>query len=290
MSLAWRKLPQGWMLFDEARRKCVLGVGYHWYRPWLYPLFTPCSHQVLQEYAFDHPFHNGCFVGLHPVVHEGRHHNFWATPPQRQEHDPFLADLGRVVLQPSTIFKAEAHSAFARLNLNWQGADGILLLTETREYRVIAGAEFNQVSMTCRLTAQQNIQLPATKFAGIGIRVAPELTPGFNARFGRIMSLDAGSAPFTRRGGEKSFLPSPLEEMHGESAHGIWTEAAHDGRGFGLYVCAQEPQVPWFARGYGLFLHNPLQRHGRDLIAGEELTWCLTLGAYDRGPIPREVM
>ena len=41
-------------------------------QPWVYPLYTPAGHQVLQEFAFDHPFHNGCFVGLHPVVYAER--------------------------------------------------------------------------------------------------------------------------------------------------------------------------------------------------------------------------
>gem|GEM_PF-627696 len=281
MMLAWRKLPQGWMLFNEHRLSNVVGVGNHWYRPWSYPLFTPAGHQVLQEFPFDHPFHNGCFVGLHPVIHKDIRHNFWTTPPQRTLQDPMLENLGRVILQPCSEFNNGVLSASAKFLFHWRGANGVVLLAEGGEYQVVTEGESNQMSIKCQFLAKQDVEIPASKFAGIGIRVAPELTQPCSARVGSLAESASPliSIPKMRKCG--LLISTSIENLHGHSKPGIWLETASRSRGYGVVVHAQMPTAPWFARGYGLVLHNPIQDQGLRLNAGESFVWSVTLTAYD---------
>ena len=51
------------LVVDSNTGICLGGVGANFYRPFVFPFYTPAGHTVVQEFAFDHPFHNGIFVG-----------------------------------------------------------------------------------------------------------------------------------------------------------------------------------------------------------------------------------
>ena len=66
-----------YMVIESASGRCLGGFGSNTQRSWVFPFYTPSGHTVIQEYAFDHPFHNGFFVGQSPVIVGGREGQFW---------------------------------------------------------------------------------------------------------------------------------------------------------------------------------------------------------------------
>jgi hypothetical protein len=62
----------------------------------VFPLYTPSGLTVVREFAFDHPFHNGVFVGQNPVRVGDRIGNFWALPVPRSHDDQICFNIGRM--------------------------------------------------------------------------------------------------------------------------------------------------------------------------------------------------
>lgn len=262
-NLQWRRLPQGLLAFDEARGVPVAGIGHHFFRPWLFPLYTPSGQQVLQEFAFDHPFHNGCFMGWSPVRVEGVDHNFWATPPQRSQPDPMMERLGRQRLEGEVRTAREGADLVATMEVAWDAHDGTPLLAEERVFSLRAGAVAHAVRVQSRLRAVAgDVELPVTKFAGLGVRLDARLTQSTGA----VFCGDAGR-------GDAAFL-------HGKPSSFVAIEGGHGTHRFGLRLSSQQA-LPWFVRGYGLVLLNPVTEAPRRLRAGEVLAQDITLVAYD---------
>lgn len=261
--LQWLRLPQGLLAFDEARGLPVAGIGHHFFRPWLFPLYTPGGQQVLQEFAFDHPFHNGCFLGWSPVRINGVDHNFWATPPQRSQPDPMMERLGRQRLEGEIRTSREGAKLAATMSVSWEAHDGTPLLAEERVFTVYAGprAHTVHVESTLRPVAGE-VQLPVTKFAGLGVRLDPRLT-------------QAGGAVFSGNAGQ-----GDAGLLHGLPSSFVGIEACHGPHRFGLRIASRQA-LPWFVRGYGLVLLNPVTDSPRRLQAGEVLAQDITLVAHD---------
>ena len=67
----------------------ILGAyGTSFWRSWVYPFYTPSGHTVVENSPFDHPFHNGIWVGQNPVRVGDREGNFWGLPVKRCHDDP----------------------------------------------------------------------------------------------------------------------------------------------------------------------------------------------------------
>jgi hypothetical protein len=270
--LQWRSLPQGLLAFNEGRGVPVAGIGHHHYRPWLFPLYTPSGQQVLQEFAFDHPFHNGCFMGWSPVRVNGSDHNFWATPPQRTQHDPMMEHLGRQRLEGDIHLAREGAAIVATMSLAWVAQDGTPLMTEERRFTVRADATLHQVSVESRLQAlDSDIALPVTKFAGLGVRLDVRLTQVAGA----VFSGDSGHGD--------------AGQLHGRASSFIDIEGKHGSHPFGLRLSSRR-SLKWFVRGYGLVLLNPVTEAPLCLRAGEVLVQDITLSAYDGAPPSRHLM
>lgn len=280
----WRPLPQGCMAFDQVQQRCVVGVGWNWYRPWVYPFYTPAGHQVLREFAFDHPFHNGCFVGMHPVLSEGQASNFWVAPPQRQLNDPMIENLGRVVLDEPPNLWTETEKMGALLKLRWIGRDSQLLLREHRSLRLCPSKRANQLTISSKWTAAVSVELLPTKFAGIGVRLDPALTLAGGARYAVIPDpTDDGVPPrdaqhLVRLG--CTAKDQPIELLHGGIHDGVRIQAGVK-PGWGVIAHQTAPTAPWFVRDYGLVLHNPIQHNTVRLEAGQTMAWSVTITAYD---------
>jgi hypothetical protein len=162
MTLQAREIPSGILVFDDAR--CVAGIGWNAYRPWLYPLYTPAGRQVLQEFPFDHPFHNGCFVGQNPVLAGGGRANFWEV---------FTAG-GRIEVESLT---------FPLLKCVWRDAKGEPVLEEERIFTIELGERETVCEVSSRkIAAYADLDFPPSKFGGIGVRVDPQLLPVAGAR------------------------------------------------------------------------------------------------------------
>ena len=50
------------MVVESQTGRCLGSVGSNAQRSWVFPFYTPSGHTVIQEYAFDHPFHNGFYT------------------------------------------------------------------------------------------------------------------------------------------------------------------------------------------------------------------------------------
>lgn len=251
--------PQSLFAFEPASGRLLAGVGWNRYRPWLHPLCTPAGVPVLREFPPDHPFHNGCFVGQHPVRSARGEANFWAVPPERTRHDPVFVRLGRVETEPAIGREALADGG-VRLVLRclWHDERDEPLLEEQRriEVRRVDDAVLCTVA-SCKRAAWGPVEFPPTKFGGIAVRLDPRLAPDLGA-----CVLAAGGA----RGG--------AEVAHGKPSDFVAFEAGGEPR-FGLTLFGDDPALPWFVRDYGLALWNPTGQRAIALGAGE--SWALAL-------------
>jgi hypothetical protein len=242
--LSTQPIENGLLVFLGER--CIAGLGHHWYRPWLHPLYTPAGHPVLDAFPFDHPFHNGCFVAQNPVIAAGREANFWAVPPSRQPDDELFRNVGRVEVLALGI---------PVMKCVWRDPHGGPVLDEERSFDFRRQGEAVVCDVTSRKTAAyDDLEFPATKFGGIAVRVDAQLLP---AAGGRIVGRHGEASPFV---------------------------AYENGR-FGLALIGSDPAVPWFLRDYGLATHNPTWREPLALKKGETWETRLRLVAYD-GAVP----
>jgi hypothetical protein len=238
--LRTQSIPNGLLVLLGER--CIAGLGHHWYRPWLHPLYTPAGQAVLEAFPFDHPFHNGCFVGQNPVIFAGREANFWAVPPPREPSDDLFRHVGRVEV---------ATLALPVMKCVWRSAEGAPVLDEERSFEFSMKDQAVICDVASRKTAAYtDLEFPATKFGGIAVRVDAQLLP---AAGGRILG------------------------RHGEPSR----FAAYENGRFGLALIGSEPAVPWFLRDYGLAVYNPTWMKPLKLERGEAWETRLRLVAYD---------
>lgn len=254
------------LVFDSAGGRWLAGVGANYYRPWLFPFYTPRGQIVLREFPFDHPFHNGCFVGQHPVRAGARTANFWAAPPPREARDEIFVDVGRIATDPDV--RAEPHGEGMRITLKciWRDANDQPVLDEIRTFEIALAADATVCDVTSRkLAAYGKIELPATKFGGIGVRIDPRLLPGA----GGCIIADEG------RRGDASIVHDLLSRF-------VAYEGAADAASrFGLCLIGRDRALAWFVRDYGLALLNPTWHQGIELAEGESWEMTLRLVAYD---------
>lgn len=257
-------LPQGVMAVSPLGNP-VAGIGHNYFRPWLYPLYTPSGRQVLQEYPFDHPFHNGLFFGWHPIRHRGREYNFWATPPQRSEPDPMMVNLGQVrTLESFVDHSNEAQIQFVQ-RTEWVGMDGEKLLQETRTYTIcqpdmLSHAVKMETFLTC--LTPDSLVIDQTKFAGLGVRLDPALTP----KLGGYFINDAGDT-------------GSAELFHGKSFQSLKIRSRN--QNLELKISPEGFIGPWFVRDYGLVLLNPTSKGSQTLELGQTISLSVELIASD---------
>lgn len=242
--LCTREIPNGLLVFHGER--LIAGLGHHWYRPWLYPLYTPAGHPVLQAFPFDHPFHNGCFVAQNPVLAGGRQANFWAVPPPREPDDELFRHVGRVEV---------VALGFPVMKCVWRDEHAEPVLDEERSFDFLVKDDAVLCEVASRKTAAYgDLEFPATKFGGIAVRVDAQLLPVAGAR---IVGRHAEASPFV---------------------------AYENGR-YGLALMGSDPAIPWFLRDYGLAVYNPTWQGPVRLRKGEVWETRLRLVAYD-GALP----
>jgi hypothetical protein len=239
MTLETRAIPNGLLVLADGR--CVAGIGAHWYRPWLYPLYTPAGRQVLQEFPFDHPFHNACFVAQNPVRIGERVANFWAVPPRREPADEVFAHVGRVEVTRLDL---------PLMRCTWRDEQGEPVLDEERRYDFSLRDNAVVCEIASRKTAAYGaLEFPATKFGGIAVRVDPRLLPVAGAR---IIGRHEAASPFV----------------------------AYENEAFGLALVS-DGSAPWFVREYGFASFNPTWKRAISLPQGAAWEVRLTLAAYD---------
>ncbi len=247
--------------------RCLGGVGANFYRPFVFPFYTPAGHTVVQEFAFDHPFHNGIFVGQGPVQVGEREAGFWASPPRRSFTDKVFEKLGRMDTQ-KTIDIPQAEGVQFVQSVVWRDENEVPMIDEIRTVNLYALPDATVCDMTSeKIAAYGAVTYPQTKFGSIGIRVEPRLLPVM----GGVVLADSG-----RRGG--------VEVVHESESDFVAYQNMLTGHGqFGVLMSILDEGVrgPWFIRDYGMALYNPTWTGAISTPAGERWKISLRIIAYD---------
>ena len=129
------------LVVEPDTGRCLGGVGANFYRPFVFPFYTPAGHTVVQEFAFDHPFHNGIFVGQGPVQVGDREAGFWASPPRRSFTDKVFERLGRMDTQKDIDITPHADGVQFVQNVVWRDENEEPLIDEIRTVNLHALAD-----------------------------------------------------------------------------------------------------------------------------------------------------
>ena len=260
--------PSTYLVRDRLSGRWLGGVGASFYRPWVFPLYTPSGLTVIQEFAYDHPFHNGLFVGQHPVNVAGRTGNFWATPPRRAFDDAIWTKIGRMDVTAPPAQETDANGCRFVFKSVWRDEEEQPLIEELRTVRfhALEGAHVVDVA-SVKTAAYGSAEFPKTKYGSIGVRVEPRLLPPL----GGAILADGG-----RRG------TAALMDANRQSDF-VAYENTVAGQAAGLFLTILDPGVrgPWFIRDYGMAMYNPTWDRTISLAAGESWTVTLRAVAYD---------
>ncbi len=270
--------PQaGYLVIHRESQRLLAGVGHNPHRAWTFPLNTPRGLNVLQEFAFDHPFHNGIFVGQGRVIKDQQVTNFWAPAADwRQPDNPVFQHLGELHYGDVPQIDLQAEQVVFTYNTLWSDEQHQPVLNERRVIRIYETSD----AIICDVQSDKeatygDLVFESTKFGSIGARVQPQLLP--------LM------------GGEI------LAEQNGELVRGLADQVANGkastfvayenelpmlGR-FGLCLVvlsnsASPPRDgPWFIRDYGMAMYNPTMHESIALPANSIWHCALRVVAYD---------
>lgn len=256
------------MVVDTSTGRCIGAFGSNFYRPWVFPLYTPSGHTVIQEFPFDHPFHTGGFVAQNPIIVNGTTSNFWALPPRRSYEDPLFANVGRIDAPQTPDLLPHASGVQFSLASVWRDEAERPVLDELRMVDIFAIGD----ATVCDITSQKiatygTVEYSQTKFGSIGIRVEPRLLPSL----GGVVIADNN-----RRGDA-----AVVHEQHSDFV--AYENSLGDGDRFGVALSILQPPVrgPWFIRDYGMAIYNPTWRESVISQEGESWTVAMRIVAYD---------
>lgn len=170
--------PATHLVVDRTAQIPVGGFGAGYYRPWVFPFYTPAGKNVIQAYPFDHPFHNGIFVGANPVYVQGRQANFWAVPPRRKAQDAVFHHVGR--MDRADVPRVQVFSRGVRFVQHsiWRDEQDQPVLDEVRTITLGVLGDVHLCDMTtCLSAAYGDLHFPATKFGILCVRLEPRLVP-----------------------------------------------------------------------------------------------------------------
>lgn len=263
------------MVVERKTGRSLGGFGSNFYRSWVFPLYTPNGHTVLQEFAHDHPFHNGIFVGQHPISARGKIANYWVTPPKRMMNDPVYTRLGRV--DAPEMPEAEIFADRVRFTLRsvWRDEQEEPVLAEIRTVDFSMLEDATVCEMTSRkIAAYGPLDIQKTKYGSIGIRVEPRLLASFGGavladgnRLGKAADLNLQDSDFI-----------------------AYENALDEKTRCGVFLCIPAGERgPWFIRDYGMALYNPTARESVQVAEGEEWSVSLRVVAYDNRLTPERI-
>ena len=251
------------MVVESQTGRCLGGVGSNAQRSWVFPFYTPSGHTVIQEYAFDHPFHNGFYVGQSPIIVDQREGQFWHYAGFRTR--PLS---GRVNAPKTPESQVHRNGARFRLENVWLDESEEPLIDEIRTVNLMSVEDATVCDMSSQKVASYGaVEYPQTKFGSIGIRVEPRLLPVM----GGVILADNN-----RRGGVKVV-------HEGESDFVAYENhlPGHGQFGVMMHILDADIRGPWFIRDYGMSLFNPTWTQSISVAEGESWTVSLRVVAYD---------
>lgn len=270
----------------EVSSNRILGaLGENRWRSWVWPLHSPRGLNVVQEFPFDHSFHNGIFVGQGKVAIRGRESHFWAPVwPWGESENYVYNDIGTLDFGELPVSEADDYGAsFRYRRIVWRDHEGRPLIDEARsiEIRDIGDATTCDVT-TAKSSTYGEVVYGRTKHGVIGVRVQPQLLPPFGADI--VGCLDGTMT----RGNESDVTLKTWDwiayeaDVDGLGRHGVCmiprsNSAADDIRG------------PWFIRDYGMAMFNPT--YHADITVPKGITWTVAerVVAYDGAITPGRV-
>jgi len=259
--------------FVKAGDRILGAYGTNFWRSWVYPFYTPSGRTVVENFPFDHPFHNGIFVGQNPVKVGGREGNFWAFPVKREHNDHIMTRMGRMDPQGTPAAEVTEAGVLFTLKSIWRDEQEQPLLDEERTVVLRALPDATVCDMTSRKTANYgDVEFSKTKFGSIGVRVEPRLLPPL----GGVIIADGD-----RRG------TAALVDANRESDF-VAYENTIDGNTFGLFLHILDAGVrgSWFVRDYGMAMYNPTWERAIAVPVGKAWTIGLRAVAYDGALTP----
>ncbi|MFN8441413.1 MAG: DUF6807 family protein [Caldilineaceae bacterium] len=260
----------GYLVVDSTNKRCLGGIGANYYRSWVFPLYTPNGLTVIQEFPFDHPFHNGFWVAQGPIFLDGREVTFWPAPPMRKANEALFTHMGRMETLGKPTITPHANGVRFEVRLLWRDKDEQPVLDEVRTVDFYSMDDATVCDMTSRQTANYSaLRYAATKFGSIGIRVEPRLLP----LLGGEVLADGG-----RRGNADVALDQ-------ECRYVAYENSLPTGGRFGVLLTSLDgprPQLgPWFIRDYGLAYYSPTRNREILVATGESWQVGLRVVAYD---------
>ena len=270
------------MVVDTDSKRILGGFGSNYHRSWVFPLYTPSGMTVVREFPFDHPFHNGVFIGQNPVRVGGRVANYWALPVTRSADDHIMVNIGRMdpVGEIETIID---DSVTFSLRSTWLDENGDPMLDEKRVVRFQSMDDATICDVTSMKTAAYGaVECSQTKFGTIGMRVEERLLPALGGEV--ISSLDGE----IRRG-------TADEVANHMACDAIAYENSLAGTTFGVCMmirdntASTERRGPWFIRDYGMAMFNATQDDAVHIPDGETWTASLRVVAYDGALTPERI-
>jgi hypothetical protein len=262
--------------FVKADNRILGAFGTNFWRSWVYPFYTPAGCTVIENFPFDHPFHNGVFVGQNPVKVGDSEGNFWAFPVTRCHDDHLMKKMGR--MDPQGQPAAEVTDAGVRFTLKsiWRDEQEHPLIDEERSVLLRALPDATVCDMTSRKTAAYGaVEFGKTKFGSIGARVEPRLLPALGGRVIGIMDGELHRGKADEVANKQSCDAVAFEnDVPGIGAFGICLMILDNSAG-------PDRRGPWFIRDYGMAMFNATQDEAIALPAGGDWTVAMRAIAYD---------
>jgi hypothetical protein len=256
------------MVVDDNTNRSLGGVGSNYYRTWVFPLYTPGGMTVLREFPFDHPFHNGFFVGQNPVLVGERKANYWAVPPRRSAEDKVFTHVGRVEADAAPEIEPYENGVRFSLKNIWRDENEEPILDEERSLYLYAVDDATVCDMTSKkIAAYGPTSYPQTKFGSLCIRVEPRLLPPMG---GIVIADDnrRGTAEVINE--QDSSYVAYENELSGHGRSGVF-----------LSILDEGISGPWFIRDYGLATYNPTMKNSISTPEGQDWTISMRVVAYD---------
>jgi hypothetical protein len=272
------------MVVETSTDRVLGGYGTNYFRSWIFPLYTPSGLTVVREFAFDHPFHNGIFVGQNPVRVGDRIGNFWALPIPRSHDDQIRFNIGR--MDPQGTPTVEIYEDAVRFTLKsvWVDKSEEPLLDEVRTIRFHTSERATICDTTSEKTARYgDVKFAQTKFGSIGMRVEERLLPALG---GGVISYRDGVLKRGSADEVANMLPCDAvayeNVLTGHGPYGVCMTILENS-------ASPERTGPWFIRDYGMAMFNATQDESIYIAQTESWTAGLRVVAYDGALEPKRV-